>query len=121
MNCLRKLAKKLTRAKSKSKKYKQLTSSKNVIYPITNSPGEYIFYCPGCQSNHLIDITPNRPSFHRLTGTSEKPTIRASVLSRGDTKNGIPRCHSFVTNGEIKFLDDCTHDLAGKTVQLAPM
>ena len=27
------------------------------------------------------------------------------------------RCHSFVTNGEIQFLD-CTHSLRGQTVRL---
>lgn len=27
-------------------------------------------------------------------------------------------CHSFVTDGKILFLGDCTHALAGKTVEL---
>lgn len=27
-------------------------------------------------------------------------------------------CHSFVRNGKIEFLSDCTHELAGKTVEL---
>jgi hypothetical protein len=27
-------------------------------------------------------------------------------------------CHSFVTNGKIQFLADCTHKLAGQTVEL---
>lgn len=27
-------------------------------------------------------------------------------------------CHSFVTNGRIQFLNDCTHALAGQTVDL---
>jgi hypothetical protein len=27
-------------------------------------------------------------------------------------------CHSFVTDGQIQFLTDCTHALAGKTVEL---
>jgi hypothetical protein len=121
MNCLKKLAIKISKIAAPKKKYKQLVSAKNVIYPITNSPGEYVFYCPGCESNHLINISPNRASFHKLTGTSEKPTIRASVLSRGDVKSGKPRCHSFVTDGKIKFLEDCTHNLAGKTVTLEPM
>ncbi|WP_244622606.1 DUF6527 family protein [Microvirga brassicacearum] len=29
-------------------------------------------------------------------------------------------CHSFVTDGKIQFLDDCTHALAGQTVPLPP-
>lgn len=31
------------------------------------------------------------------------------------------RCHSFVTNGNIQFLSDCTHALAGQTVALPPI
>lgn len=30
------------------------------------------------------------------------------------------RCHSFVTDGRIQFLSDCTHGLAGQTVPLPP-
>jgi len=30
------------------------------------------------------------------------------------------RCHSFVTDGQIQFLGDCTHALAGQTVPLQP-
>ncbi len=28
-------------------------------------------------------------------------------------------CHSFVTDGQIQFLGDCTHKLAGQTVPLS--
>lgn len=27
-------------------------------------------------------------------------------------------CHSFVENGMIRYLDDCTHSLVGQTVEL---
>lgn len=27
-------------------------------------------------------------------------------------------CHSFVTDGKIQFLPDCTHGLAGQTVEI---
>lgn len=27
-------------------------------------------------------------------------------------------CHSFVTGGKIRYLNDCTHHLKGKTVEL---
>ena len=30
------------------------------------------------------------------------------------------RCHSFVKSGQIEFLGDCTHELAGKTIPLEP-
>lgn len=46
-------------------------------------------------------------------GDKEKPTVRASILVRGQF-----RCHSFVTDGKIQFLGDCTHELKGQTVDL---
>jgi len=27
-------------------------------------------------------------------------------------------CHSFVTDGNIQYLGDCTHELAGQTIEL---
>ena len=27
-------------------------------------------------------------------------------------------CHSFVNDGQVQFLDDCTHELAGQTLLL---
>ena len=27
-------------------------------------------------------------------------------------------CHSFVTDGRIQYLDDCTHELRGQTIDL---
>jgi hypothetical protein len=31
------------------------------------------------------------------------------------------RCHIFVRDGKIQFLNDCTHELAGKTVPMEPL
>lgn len=91
----------------------------NVILPILNSPGKYIFYCPGCEQNHLIcTIQNNSKDYHVLTGTLSKPTVRASILSKGKTNFGNVLCHSFITEGKIEFLSDCTHKLAGKSVDL---
>jgi hypothetical protein len=30
-------------------------------------------------------------------------------------------CHTFVTDGQIQYLGDCTHALAGQTVDLQEM
>lgn len=48
----------------------------------------------------------------------DRPTFTPSILStqnRGDMKFV---CHSFITDGNIQFLADCTHELAGKTIPL---
>jgi hypothetical protein len=82
--------------------------------------------CPGCNAPHVLDT---RWTF---TGTLERPTFRASLLVHEQLavegvkyvdgiKPGdviIPRCHSFITDGRIQFLDDCTHALKGQTVDL---
>ncbi len=44
----------------------------------------------------------------------EKPTFSPSLLILDPAR----RCHSWVTKGNIRFLNDCAHQLAGKTVEL---
>ncbi len=67
-------------------------------------------------------------------GDTEKPTLRPSVLTRAPrmlTDEEADRavagekivteevvCHSWITDGQIIFLDDCTHKFAGKTMDL---
>lgn len=70
------------------------------------------FQCPGCDEVHGID-----PTKWTFNGDAERPTISPSILCTwGQSKPG--RCHSFVRDGRIEFLSDCTHALAGKTVDL---
>lgn len=46
----------------------------------------------------------------------DKPTFSPSLLCNGfDPKS---RCHSFVKEGMIQFLDDCHHTLKGQTVEI---
>ena len=72
-----------------------------------------IIYCPGCKGGHMLD---SRWTFN---GDYAKPTFSPSLLVNGSqTNKNQPRCHSFVRNGQIQFLGDCTHDLAGQTVDL---
>jgi hypothetical protein len=68
-----------------------------------------VFECPGCGYGHPFDTT-------RWTwnGSMEKPTFHPSLLIMSPAK----RCHSFVRDGNIQFLNDCAHALAGKTIEL---
>lgn len=72
--------------------------------------GGWLIHCPACGYGHLFD---KRWTFN---GDVERPTFRASMLvyAHGDR----PRCHSFVTDGRIEYLSDCTHAMAGQTVDL---
>ena len=82
------------------------------------------FKCPGCKTTHYVqhgsDIGPN----WGWNGCVDAPTFTPSVLvtyNGADAgKDGAPPavCHSFVTDGRIQFLGDCTHALAGQTVDL---
>lgn len=83
--------------------------------------GQLFFECPGCKMPHSVNIdkTKRGPCWefnHNLV----YPTFSPSILVRwsyGDPpKNRV--CHSFVRDGNIQFLSDCTHDLAGQTVEI---
>ncbi len=47
-------------------------------------------------------------------GDTEKPTLKPSIL----TTDGTHTCHTWVNDGKAIFLPDCTHELAGKTLDL---
>jgi hypothetical protein len=52
-----------------------------------------------------------------FNGNFDKPTFTPSVLTtwtEGE-KRIEKRCHTFVTDGMVQFLGDCTHALAGQT------
>ena len=53
-------------------------------------------------------------------GDTEKPTLSPSVRTRITGGDGEVQqlCHSFVTDGLVEFLGDCTHELAGMTLPL---
>ena len=74
----------------------------------------YAFYCPGCKKHHVIYRS------WQFNGNFERPTFSPSLLVKGYSEKHSQDyvCHSFVTDGEIQFLGDCTHALAGQTVPL---
>ncbi len=93
--------------------------------------GGWLIFCPACKSRHAFDL--KRWTFN---GDPESPTFEPSFLIKGTeplTQEQIddwqqkrkplptpkPRiCHSFVRNGKIEFLGDCTHEFAGQTIEL---
>jgi len=74
-------------------------------------------YCPGCEVAHAIPVEKPNPAngaVWRFNGDMERPTFSPSLHLVGF-------CHSFVTDGRIQFLNDCSHALAGQTVDLPDM
>jgi hypothetical protein len=110
-----------------------------LISPILRSiqGGSLGFWCPGCNEAHVVTAG------WTYNGDPNKPTFNPSILVR--CGHYIPReagggcwckwneehptepttfkcsqCHSFVKEGMIQFLGDCTHALAGQTVPIPP-
>lgn len=101
--------------------------------------GILLFWCPGCDEAHQVRVENGHPGpCWGFNGDYTQPTFTPSVLV-GTTSAGRPErnagapmkkrtgtkppfkcfvCHSFVKDGRIQFLGDCTHDLAGQTVSL---
>ena len=72
------------------------------------------FWCPGCEQSHAFGTS------WTISGTEEMPTVSPSILVRWDfgPERTPRRCHSFIKDGSIQFLNDCWHKLKGKTVPL---
>lgn len=97
--------------------------------------GMLLFQCPGCGTAHGVHTGDGSGPRWTWNGDVERPTFSPSILVRGvvpltdeqvaayRSGDGLPEprplvCHSFVTDGRIQFLGDCTHALAGQTVDL---
>lgn len=77
-----------------------------------------LFWCPGCDQAHGVYVEKGNNEQQIVwdfNGNMEKPTFSPSILLSGHDKH---ICHSFVTDGRIQFLQDCTHHLAGFTADL---
>lgn len=88
--------------------------------------GRLTWWCPGCDGPHQISTGEGAGPRWGWNGSAEKPTFTPSVLVRyegpnADTEDGPPSvCHSFVVDGQMQMLGDCTHALAGQTVPIPP-
>lgn len=96
------------------------------------------FKCPGCDDIHSVpgdrwtvtgtspsDVTCS-PSLLATSGhyCSDKQDsgcwCEFNKANPSEAVFGCYRCHSFIRNGRIEFLSDCSHKLAGKTVPVPP-
>ncbi len=100
------------------------------------------FYCPGCKTLHGVKIA--GVGAWSWNGSGDAPTFDPSVkvtsghyvndhrggecwctynAAHPENPSGFECfcCHCFVRDGRIQFLSDCTHALAGQTVDLPDM
>jgi len=78
--------------------------------------GRLLFICPGCRLNHQVPV--EGPHAWLWNGSLSQPTFSPSILVQYGPADTDARCHSFVANGMIQFLPDCSHELKGQTVPL---
>lgn len=112
------------------------------VFRLCNNGG-LLFQCPGCGGEHHVSVTGMLAKWD-WNYDYEKPTFTPSILVRSghyashsngkdcwctynaklkaedreESKFKCYICHSFITDGKIQFLNDCTHKLAGQTVDL---
>lgn len=87
--------------------------------------GLVAFWCPGCDQAHAFGVEPPAKLIWSWDRNVEAPTFNPSLLIQsfnhaGPTPVLESVCHSFVRQGRIEFLSDCTHALAGQTVPIPP-
>jgi hypothetical protein len=83
-------------------------------------------WCPGCKELHLIHLTEKNwiGAKWEWDGNLVQPSIKPSVhiIVRdpdGEIKDEV--CHYHLRNGQLEFVNDCTHELKGVTMPLPPL
>lgn len=91
----------------------------------------YFHYCPACKEAHRL------PDSWQFNGNLEVPTFTPSFRHEGfitekdstgkwtgawvrdGNGNTIPFvCHYIITNGQISYCGDCTHEMRGQVIPL---
>lgn len=92
--------------------------------------GRVLFRCPGCDDVHGIQIGEGPGPRWGFNDNYDRPTFTPSILVRWSEPSDVESefddpakdvsqvCHSYVTDGQIQFLGDCTHELVGQTIPL---
>lgn len=71
----------------------------------------YFWFCPACDSLHPL------PDGWSFDGNVHQPTFSPSF--KHDWGKSPPMiCHYIVTAGKVNYCGDCTHALAGQTIDM---
>lgn len=86
------------------------------------------YWCQGCEDLHGVQVGEGSGPRWGYNGNPDKPTFSPSVLTtysaNPDASDEFAEwrkeriCHTFITDGQVQFLGDCTHELAGQTLPL---
>jgi len=85
----------------------------------------YAIFCPACGHGHTFRIASDQwyaGQVWQFNGDFEKPTFTPSLVNKSTygEDHQPRRCHLIITDGKITYCDDCTHAMAGKTIDLLP-
>lgn len=84
---------------------------------VPNNSGKLNFKCPACKVTHGLNVDESKNPCWEFNGSMDFPTFKPSLkVTWGPNVDRI--CHSHIYNGKIQFLGDCTHELAGTTVDI---
>lgn len=75
------------------------------------------YSCLGCKLEHIIPATNDSVKGKKewlFNDNYDKPTLTPSVLCKFENERSVQICHRFITDGQIGFLSDCSHNLVGK-------
>ena len=91
------------------------------LRPVADANGQlhgYSFYCPGCKHRHVYFVT--GALTWDFNGDVAAPSFTPSLLNTCDSHPDPTqrRCHLFLTAGKLNYCSDCTHALAGQTIDL---
>jgi hypothetical protein len=79
-------------------------------------PGCYEHWCSGCAAPHRLEIGARMPSGQRLgfDGDIYRPSFEPEIVH----EDGDRVCRYLLRGGRLHFAADCTHALAGQSVEL---
>jgi hypothetical protein len=78
------------------------------------TPDLLAIFCKGCGCYHALNLNKILNPHWDFNGDYDKPTIMPSILIDTPGK----RCHSYIKDGKIQYLNDCDHSLVGQTIEL---
>ena len=78
----------------------------------------YAFICPGCDQEHVIYAKNPSGVEWSFNGDLDRPTFSPSLRLFRVKHPEKYCCHSFIRDGQIQYLNDCTHAMAGRTVDI---
>lgn len=76
------------------------------------------YWCSGCEHIHIVNVVPDEKPAWGWNGDVNKPTLTPSIRTfwpKNEEQSEATRCHHFLRDGVIEFLDDsAAHQVRGK-------